>query len=93
MPNKFVPINPGTPLDHVVAAVNNNFAKIDGEAVVKIFKGLNGTNAITFGRYQDDKYGLLINDGTTNRILIGIAPDGTVGMWVSKVGEEVLDAI
>jgi len=33
---------------------------------------------------------MVVSDGTKNRILIGKAPDGTYGIWVSKPGYDVL---
>jgi len=71
--------------------INQNFAQLDNESVVKIFK--NGDdNAIIFGRYADGRYGLLISDDAgVPRILIGQAPDdGRPGSWISKEGENVL---
>ena len=92
MPYRFVPISPGTPQDAAYAAINNNFAKIDNEAVVKTFKQASGENGIVFGRLPNGKYGLLIYEGTTARVLIGQSPDDTYGIWVSKEGEDVLEA-
>lgn len=45
------------------------------------------------GAYVSTKNGrILVYDGTVNRVLIGLAPDGTYGVWVSKEGIDVLDA-
>jgi len=38
-------------------------------------------------------FGQVINDGTNNRILIGQAPDGHIGIWVSKTGVDVITAL
>lgn len=35
---------------------------------------------------------ILVNDGTYNRVLIGLSPSGTYGIWVSKEGIDVLTA-
>lgn len=35
---------------------------------------------------------LTLHDGTVFRMIIGILPDGTVGIAISKVGEDVFDA-
>lgn len=35
---------------------------------------------------------ILVYDGLVNRVLIGLAPDGTYGIWVSKSGIDVLSA-
>jgi hypothetical protein len=57
-----------------------------------------GTEGITYkvdsftGGYVSTKDAqIYVNDGTTNRILIGRAPDGTYGMWIVDEGEEVND--
>jgi len=92
MPLRFVPINPGTPQEQALAAINANFAKLDGEALVKIFKQADGNNGIVFGRLPNGKYGLLIYEGELARVLIGQSPDDTYGIWVSKEGEDVLEA-
>lgn len=90
MPQRFIPINPGTPIDGVIASVNNNFAKLDNENIVKTFNQANG-NAIVQGRLPyTGGYGTLYYD--TNlipTIVIGILPDGTTGLVISKPGEDV----
>lgn len=35
---------------------------------------------------------ILIKDGTNNRVIIGLLPDGTYGMAVSKPGNDVIAA-
>lgn len=35
---------------------------------------------------------LVLFDGTTWRMIIGVLPDGTVGIVISKEGEDVYDA-
>lgn len=45
------------------------------------------------GPYVSTKNGrILVYDGTVNRVLIGLAPDGTYGIWVSKPDIDVLTA-
>lgn len=51
---------------------------------------IKGTTQGYWRREDVNGYQILF-DGTTNRIIIGILPDGTVGMVISKEGEEVLD--
>ena len=58
-----------------------------------------GTTAITnkkdgsSGAYVSTKNArVLVNDGTVNRVLIGLSPNGTYGIWVSKEGIDVLTA-
>lgn len=90
MPNRFVPINPDTPMNGVIAAMNNNFAQIDNENVVKTFKQANG-NAIIQGRLPySGGYGTLYYDtDLIPTIVIGILPDGSTGLVISKPGEDV----
>jgi len=35
---------------------------------------------------------LVLFDGTTWRMIIGVLPDGTVGIAISKEGEDIYDA-
>lgn len=35
------------------------------------------------------KDGLALNDGTNNRLLLGRWPDGTIGLIISKTGQDV----
>lgn len=91
MPYKFNPLNPNSDLATLIAQLNKNFAQLDQATVTQVFKkGEN--NAIIFGRYADDRYGLLISDDNgVPRILIGQAPDdGRPGSWISKEGQNVL---
>lgn len=41
-------------------------------------------------RIEEGNGRILVSDGTKNRILIGKAPDGSYGIWVSKEGFDVL---
>ena len=44
-----------------------------------------------YWRVEDVDGRQVLFDGTTHRMIIGILPDGTVGIIVSKDGEEVFD--
>lgn len=44
-----------------------------------------------YWRLEDVNGYQILFDGTVHRIIIGILPDGTVGMVISKEGNEVLD--
>lgn len=92
MPNRFVPIGPGSDLDTVLKAVNGNFAQLDNETVTKVYKQAGG-NAIVEGKLPyDGGYGALYYDSNNiPRIIIGILPDGTMGIVVSKDGINVID--
>lgn len=90
MPNRFVPVNPGTDYDQAMAVMNNNFAQLDNETVTKTFKQANG-NAIVEGKLPyDGGYGsMYYNSDGVPTIIVGILPDGTVGIVQSKNGTDV----
>lgn len=90
MPNRFVPLGPNASLQELIAVVNNNFAQLDGETVVKTFKQPGG-NAIVEGKLPyEGGYGILLydSDGIAS-IIIGILPDGSAGIVVAKPGIDV----
>lgn len=72
--------------------VNDMVRQLNNEQQVKAFKGPTGTNAVVIGKMPNGKYGILIYDGDRAVVLIGESPDNTFGLWVSKEGEDVLDA-
>lgn len=43
-------------------------------------------------RIEDGNNRMVLFDGVNYRMIIGILPDGTVGVAISKVGEDVFDA-
>lgn len=55
------------------------------------FKGQKKTDTLDSKiRIEDGNGRLLVNDGTNNRIIIGLLPDGTFGLIISKEGYDVL---
>ncbi len=94
MPYRFNPIGADSPQSEVIRTLNQNFAALDNETVTKSFKQGGGNNAVIIGRLPyDGGYGILLYDTDgIPRVLEGIAPDGSIGLWVSKDGESVLDA-
>lgn len=92
MPYRFTPLGPGASFEESRDVINNNFAQLDGEAVVKTFRQANG-NAIIEGKLPfEGGYGALYYDTTgIPRILIGVTPDGDVDIVKSKSGTSVLD--
>lgn len=55
--------------------------------------GISNKKDSTSGAYVSTKNGrILVYDGTVNRVLIGLAPNGTYGIWVSKPDIDVLTA-
>ena len=62
-------------------------------AIIKstTYKGQKKTDTLNSKiRIEDGNGRLLVNDGVNNRIIIGLLPDGSYGMVVSKPGVEVL---
>lgn len=94
MPHRFLPLIYPTEMNQLLAILNKNFGELDGEAVTKVFRGPNGQVSIIEGKLPyEGGYGLLIYDEDGNsRVLAGIAPDGTIGLFVSKTGEDLLSA-
>jgi hypothetical protein len=43
-------------------------------------------------RIDDGENRMVLFDGTNYRMIIGVLPDGTVGIAISKVGEDVFAA-
>ena len=94
MPDRFIPLSAGTDINQVLAILNKNFGELDNESITKVFRGPNGKTAIIEGKLPyDGGYGALYydKDGIA-RILIGIDPDGGIGLYVSKPGEDVVQA-
>lgn len=91
MPNRFVPVNPGTEFDQAMAVMNGNFAQLDSEAVTKTFKQPSG-NAIIEGKLPyEGGYGFLFYDPNgVPSIVFGILPDGTMGLVIANEGVDVL---
>lgn len=91
MPYKFVPLGPNASLQEVISVNNANFAQLDNEVVTKVFKQPGG-NAIVEGKLPyKGGYGLLFYDqNNVPNMIIGILPDGTMGMVVAKPGVNVL---
>lgn len=93
MPFRFVPVGANASLTEALAVINSNFAQLDQETVTKTFKQANGYAIIEGKLPYEGGYGSLYYDSNgIPRVLIGIAPDGTTGLFVSKVGESVIDA-
>lgn len=94
MPNRFVPLNPGSSYEEDKKAINGNFAELDGEAVTKVFKGPNGVNALIQGRLPGDNgYGFLFNDPSdTPRVILHFDSDGNPVFKISESGVDVTTA-
>ena len=43
-------------------------------------------------RLEEGNNRLILYDGTDYRMVIGVLPDGTIGIAISKPGEDVFDA-
>ena len=94
MPNRFTPITSSQSTKAALQQINQNFMQLDAETFTKtVAKG--GNNQVMFGKLPNGRYGLIIyDDGGMPRIMIGQAPkDGRVGIWMTKVGFNVLTEI
>ena len=92
MPNRFIPIPGSTSQEQMLAMINRNFAELDNEGVTKVFKGQGGKNAIVEGKlpYQNGFGSLFYDANGVPRIVLGLLPDGTMGMVVSREDVDVL---
>ncbi len=89
MPNLFAPINPGTKLDQALAVINNNFASLDNESVVKTFNGPNGKPMLTQGRLSNGFHGTEYRDLAQNVVkLIGFDREGQFIELTVKDGQD-----
>ena len=93
----FSPIQliPGMDQGTQASAINNNFRQIESENRSKTILNSNGVPQLTIGMYGDSNYGIVGYDlDGTRRILIGSSPsDGRIGIWVSKPGIDVIEAL
>ena len=73
--------------------INDVMRRLNKEQTTKVFKQANGVAIITGKLPYEGGYGSLYydTDGVA-RILIGIDPDGGIGLYVSKPGEDVIEA-
>jgi hypothetical protein len=90
MPNRFTPINPGSDLSAIVNQINQNFAKLDGEAVTKVINGPNSTNRLIQGRLPGDLgYGTILYDALGNvSIYLATDADGNPVLKIAKEGKD-----
>lgn len=73
--------------------VNDMIRRINNEQTTKTFKQAGGNSIVEGKLPYEGGYGSLYYDADNiPRIIIGIAPDGTMGIFVSKEGVSVLDA-
>jgi len=79
--------------EDIIRVSNDNFRDIDNSFLVNVVRQANG-NAIIQGKLPyEGGYGSLYYDSTgTPRIIIGILPDGDIGVVMSKESENVIEA-
>jgi hypothetical protein len=94
MPNQFMPIGQGTSPEAATNQINQNFAKLDAEAVTKTFNGPNGTQAVIQGRLPNDLgYGMLLNDASGMPLIyMAVDQNGLPVMKVAKTGYDATTA-
>lgn len=91
MPNRFVPINPGTDFSQALAVLNGNFAQLDTEAVAKVFNQAGGKPGFIEGKLPNNLgYGFALYDGNDNAIIVCYVDAN--GNPVLKVAKDGFDA-
>ena len=89
MPNRFTPINSNQSTKTALQIANKNFMALDAEAFTKTISN-NGNSQMVSGKLSNGRYGEVFYDaGGMPRILIGQAPDGRPGIWITKEGFDV----
>ena len=69
MPNRFTPVNSSSSMPSVINQINQNFAKLDNEGVVKQFKGSNGDTLI-IGKTGDTTFGIKVQDSSGDPVMV-----------------------
>lgn len=93
MPNRFMPINPGSALQEALNQINKNFASLDQEAVTKKFGGQNSSDKVLIGKTGDNTAGMTITSGS-NTMYVGKLDDGRFGMTMFDAdGNEVFSGM
>lgn len=93
MPYQFTNVNPGSDMSQAIAQINNNFAKLDQEAVSKVFYGPGGKPAFLLGKLVDRGYGVDLRDpDELSRIVMYIDSDGSPVFKISKDGQDAYTA-
>jgi hypothetical protein len=88
MPNRFTPVNSSSSTPALVNQINQNFAKLDAEAVVKQFKGGNG-DALLIGKTGDTTLGMKITQGTNTTMQVGLYDGKHYGLLFYQDGVPV----
>ncbi len=68
MPNRYVNVNPNSGFSEAVNQINQNFRKLDSEAVTKKFGS--GDNQVIIGK-AGNYTGMVVGDLSTNAIIYG----------------------
>ena len=93
MPDRFIPLTPGSDMNQVLAILNKNFGELDSEGTTKAYRGANGKIAVIEGKlpYSGGFGSLYYDQNNNSRILIGIAPDGEIDIAASKPGFNITE--
>lgn len=87
----FRPITTDNSQGQTYGQINDMIRSLNKEQTTKTFKQANGNAIITGKLPYEGGYGTLYYDqNNVARIVIGILPDGTIGLVVSKDGVDVL---
>ena len=93
MPNRFTPIDSSQSTKTALQIANKNFMVLDAETYTKTISN-NGSSQMVSGKMPNGRYGEVFYDaGGMPRILIGQAPDGRPGIWITKAGFNVMEEV
>lgn len=71
MPNTFNVVNSQASDASKWNQVNQNFAKLDAEAVTKKFGGPNSSNSVVIGKTGDDTIGMTVSQSGKSAMIVG----------------------
>lgn len=68
------------------------------QAVIRPSQGLvisnaQGLDVLTVGYQKQGNLALVMNDGTVNRVMLGVFPDGSIGMIITKEFSDCYDVL
>jgi hypothetical protein len=88
MPNRFNRINPGSKPDDQMNQINQNFAKLDQETVIKKFGS--STDNLSIGKVGDNQLGMKVVQDGNQAIVFGKYKDDRYGMLLYQDGVPIL---
>lgn len=67
---------PDKKIESIVNQINDAFRRISNENTTNVYRSDLTTDAVRIGDLGDGKYGILLNDGTNDRFLLGRQDNG-----------------